>query len=85
MPLGLEQLERRQHTFEGRSQSRSNSAPLNPTAAALAVAFEFAPQSFADAQISGAPETIHLAGEVGGDLWGADYEQYLVVLMGNSQ
>ena len=67
------------------SHSWSHSASLNPTAAALAVAFELAPQSFADAQISGAPETIHLAGEVGGDLRGADYEQHLVVLMGNSQ
>ena len=55
---------------------------LNPTAAALAVAFEFAPQSFGDAQIGSAPEAIHLAGEVGGDLRGADYEQHLVVLMG---
>ena len=51
----------------------SHSAPLNPTAAALAVAFEFAPQSFGDAQIGSAPEAIHLTGEVGGDLWGADY------------
>ena len=28
---------------------KPRSAPLNPTAAALAVAFEFAPQSFGDA------------------------------------
>ena len=42
--------------------------PLNPTAAALAVALELAPQSFGDAQIATAPETIHLAAEVGSDL-----------------
>ena len=42
--------------------------PLNPTAAALAVAFELAPQPFGDAQIGTAPETIHLAAEVGSDL-----------------
>ena len=82
LPLGLEQLACCQRTFEGRSQSRSHSAPLSPTAAALAVAFQFAPQSFADAQISGAPETIHLAGEVGGNLRRADHQQHLVVLMG---
>ena len=64
------------------SHTRSHSAPLNPTAAALAVAFEFAPQSFGDAQIGSAPEAIHLAGEVGGELRGADHQQHLVVLMG---
>ena len=80
--MGLEQLERRQHTCEGRSHSRSHSAPLNPTTAALAVAFEFAPQSFGDAQIRSAPEAIHFTGEVGSDLWGADHEEHLVVLMG---
>jgi len=72
----------RHHSFEGRSQSRSHSARLNPAAAALAVAFEFAPQSFGDAQISGAPEAIHFTGEVGSDLRGADHEEHLVVLMG---
>ena len=72
----------RQRTGEGRSHSRSHSAPLNPTAAALAVAFEFAPQSFGDAQIGSTPEAIHLAGEVGGNLRGADHQQHLVVLMG---
>ena len=36
--------------------------PLNPTAAALAVAFQLAPQLFGDAQIGTAPETIHLTG-----------------------
>ena len=56
---------------------------LNPTAAALAVALEFAPQSFGDAQIGSAPEAIHLAGEVGGNLRGADHQQHLVVLMGS--
>ena len=59
----------------------SHSAPLNPTAAALAVAFEFAPQSFGDAQIGSAPEAIHLAGEVGGDLRRTDHQQHLVVLI----
>ena len=55
---------------------------LHPTAAALSVAFEFAPQSFGDAQIGSTPETIHLTGEVGSDLRGADHQQHLVVLMG---
>ena len=58
---------------------------LNPTAAALAVAFEFAPQSFRDAQIGTAPETIHFTGEVGSDLRGADHQQHLVVLMGGGK
>ena len=58
--------------------------PLHATAAALAVAFEFASQSFSDAQIGSAPEAIHLTGEVGGDLRGVDHEEYLVVLMGPS-
>jgi hypothetical protein len=56
--------------------------PIHATAAALAVAFEFAPQSFGDAQIGSTPETIHLTGEVGSDLRGADHQQHLVVLMG---
>ena len=80
--MGLEQLACRQRTFEGRSHSRSHSDPLHPTAAALAVAFELATQSFGDAQIGTAPETIHLAGEVGGDFGRADHQQHLVVLMG---
>ena len=37
---------------------------LNPTAAALAVAFQLAPQPFGDAQIGTAPEAIHLPGGV---------------------
>ena len=56
--------------------------PLHPPTAALAVAFEFVPQSFGDAQIGTAPEAIHLAGEEGGELRGADHQQHLVVLMG---
>ena len=58
--------------------------PLHTTAAALAVAFEFAPQSFGDAQIGSAPEAIHFTGEVGGNLRRADHQQHLVVLMGSS-
>ena len=72
-----------------RSNFLSHSAPLpfflislHPTAAALAVAFEFAPQSFCDAQVGSAPQAIHFTGEVGGNLRGADHQQHLVVLKG---
>ena len=50
------------------SQSLPRLTPLNPTAAALSVALELASQPFGDAQIGTAPETIHLAAEVGSDL-----------------
>ena len=59
--------------------------PRNPTAASLAVAFQLAPQSFGDAQIGTAPETIHFAAEVGSNLRLADYEQHLIVLMGSTR
>ena len=67
------------------SHPRSHLIPLNPTAAALAVALELAPQPFSDAQIGIAPETIHLAAEVGSDLRGADHQQHLVVLISDEQ
>ena len=59
-----------------RARDPARLTPLHPTAAALAVALEFAPQSFSDTQIGSAPETIHLTGEVGGDLRGADHQQH---------
>ena len=37
-----------------------------------------------DTQLSTAPETIHLAAEVGSELRRADHEQDLVVLMGST-
>ena len=53
-------------SFEGTaSHTRSHSDPLNPTAAAPAVAREFALQARCDPQIGSFPETIHLTGEVG--------------------
>ena len=48
-------------SFEGTaSHSRSHSYPLHPTAAALAVAGEFALQARCDAQIGSALEAVHL-------------------------
>ena len=35
-----------------------------------------------DSELCSIPEAIHLTGEVGGDLRGADHEEHLVVLMG---
>ena len=44
--------------------SAASSVPLNPTGAALAVAFQLAPQPFSDAQLCGVPEAIYLTVEV---------------------
>jgi len=58
--------------------------PLNPTAAALAVAFQLVPQPFGDAQIGSAPETSHFAAEVGSELRRVGHEQHVVGLMGSA-